>query len=153
MTRLEKIKLIADTYGYGPQSRQLIEEMAECTVAINKLWRNRKNKKQKKKWRKRLISELADVLIMANQMLHLLGCGKEIEKDIDFKLNRQLNRINKDCEAPAETVKTDHRKCERHITNGGSCKDRLPKYCSLFKEIEKEECVDGQNVEESADGF
>jgi len=142
MTRLEKIKLIADTYGYGPQSRQLIEEMAECTVAINKLWRNRKNKKQKKKWRKRLISELADVLIMANQMLHLLGCGKEIEKEIDFKLNRQLNRINKDCkttdEEPAEAAKTDHLKCERHITNGGRCKDTLPKSCSLFKTVGKE---------------
>ena len=27
------------TYGYESQSRQLIEEMAELTVAINKLWR------------------------------------------------------------------------------------------------------------------
>lgn len=36
MTTEEKIKYIADHYGYEPQSIQLIEEMAELTVAINK---------------------------------------------------------------------------------------------------------------------
>ena len=35
----EKIKEIADFYGYEAQSRQLIEEMAELTQAINKMWR------------------------------------------------------------------------------------------------------------------
>lgn len=35
----EAIKKIADTYGYDAQSRQLIEEMAELTQAINKHWR------------------------------------------------------------------------------------------------------------------
>ena len=34
----EAIKKIADTYGYDAQSRQLFEEMAELTVAINKNW-------------------------------------------------------------------------------------------------------------------
>ena len=32
----EAIKKIADKYGYDAQSRQLIEEMAELTVALNK---------------------------------------------------------------------------------------------------------------------
>ena len=32
----EAIKKIADTYGYDAQSRQLIEEMAELTVALHK---------------------------------------------------------------------------------------------------------------------
>lgn len=35
----EKLQRIADYYGYEVQSRQLIEEMAELTKAINKLWR------------------------------------------------------------------------------------------------------------------
>lgn len=30
---------LAEHYGYNPQSRQLIEEMAELTQAINKFWR------------------------------------------------------------------------------------------------------------------
>mgnify|MGYP005829319167 FL=1 len=38
-SREEKIKIIARYYGYEAQSRQLIEEMAELTQAINKLWR------------------------------------------------------------------------------------------------------------------
>lgn len=33
------IRYIADHYGYEAQSRQLIEEMAELTQAINKMWR------------------------------------------------------------------------------------------------------------------
>ena len=39
MTAKEKIKAIADRYGYDAQSRQCIEEMAELTQAINKFWR------------------------------------------------------------------------------------------------------------------
>lgn len=35
----ERIKYISDFYGYEVQSRQLIEEMAELTKVINKLWR------------------------------------------------------------------------------------------------------------------
>lgn len=35
----EKMKCIADEHGYEYQSRQLIEEMAELTQAINKAWR------------------------------------------------------------------------------------------------------------------
>ena len=35
----EKIKIIAEHYGYESQSRQCIEEMAELTQVINKFWR------------------------------------------------------------------------------------------------------------------
>ena len=37
---IEEIHKIADYYGYEAQSRQLIEEMAELTQALNKLWRD-----------------------------------------------------------------------------------------------------------------
>lgn len=40
MDEAEKIKIIAEHYGYDSQSRQCIEEMAELTQAINKFWRN-----------------------------------------------------------------------------------------------------------------
>ena len=35
----QKIRKIAQTYGYDAQSRQCIEEMAELMQAINKFWR------------------------------------------------------------------------------------------------------------------
>lgn len=41
MTTEQKVQYIADHYGYDTQSRQLIEEMAELTVAINKGWRKK----------------------------------------------------------------------------------------------------------------
>ena len=39
MREEEKVRILAEWYGYEPQSRQCIEEMAELTQAINKLWR------------------------------------------------------------------------------------------------------------------
>lgn len=37
----DKIRIIAEKYGYEPQSRQCIEEMAELIQAINKLYRKK----------------------------------------------------------------------------------------------------------------
>lgn len=47
MTTEQKIQYIAEYYGYETQSRQLIEEMAELTVAINKFWRKLGNGQSK----------------------------------------------------------------------------------------------------------
>ncbi len=86
---IEKICRIADTYGYDAQSRQCIEEMAELTQAINKLWR-----KPGKDSMKHVVEEIADVQIMLCQMVYLLGDdGEEIANMIDTKLDRQIKRI------------------------------------------------------------
>ena len=42
-TYYPQIKKIAVTYGYDAQSRQCIEEMAELTQDINKMWRAKNN--------------------------------------------------------------------------------------------------------------
>lgn len=101
----EKIKAIADTYGYDVQSRQCIEEMAELTQAINKFWRkilkcgkedidtvpicddnfNFLNEFEN------LMEEIADLQIMLWQMEYLLNT--DIECVIEQKLDRQLERI------------------------------------------------------------
>ena len=106
----EAIKKIANTYGYDAQSRQLIEEMAELTVAINKLWRHEQSVKSKDDYEMEEIliitdknieclqnihSELADVEIMITQLKYLMNCEKEVEQIIEQKLNRQLERIEK----------------------------------------------------------
>lgn len=85
---------IADLYGYKGQSLQCQEELAECIVAINKFRRTNIYKDQEKiERRKNLISEIADVMIMLQQMIHLLDCQEELEAEMDRKIQRQVERM------------------------------------------------------------
>lgn len=99
--KAEAIKIIALKYGYDAQSRQLIEEMAELTQAVNKFWRKQlgcgKNNldgcpKESKEY-DNLVEEIADVQIMLWQMLFMLGAEEQMQVDIESKLQRQINRI------------------------------------------------------------
>lgn len=91
----ESIKKIADTYGYEPQSRQCIEEMAELTQAINKFWRKCRNGQPTEKNLKmcidNVVEELADVQIMIWQMVYFLGF--DTMSYIEKKLDRQIKII------------------------------------------------------------
>lgn len=91
------IESIADRFGYEDQSQQLVEEMAELTVAINKLRRAGK-KAQEDKYQIALDNvkeEIADVHIMLLQIVHLLDIPKEeLEAIITFKVNRTKERIS-----------------------------------------------------------
>lgn len=96
-----KINEIAEHYGYYPQSRQLIEEMAELTVAINKEWRlmnEDADSGEIKDARMHIAEEMADVQIMILQISHLLQCGEHINKIMTEKLDRQMERIRKENE-------------------------------------------------------
>jgi len=96
-----KIKTISEFYGYDAQSRQCIEEMAELAQAINKFWRKQlkcgkvdiSQAKQVSEEHMNLKEEIADVYIMLQQMMYLLGI-KSIDKTVNDKLDRQLERIN-----------------------------------------------------------
>lgn len=100
MDKTEKIKIIADHYGYEAQSRQCIEEMAELTQAINKFWRvcgnGQKTEKGIQDCRDNLVEETADVQIMLWQMEYLLLSGQEVNQMIEKKLDRQLKRIEEE---------------------------------------------------------
>ena len=98
MTTEQKIQYIADHYGYEPQSRQLIEEMAELTVAINKAWRAHPNDVEVPNMGyenyKNILKEMADTLIMVWQIKYLLGVGEgELADIVEEKLDRQIERI------------------------------------------------------------
>lgn len=97
MTEEEKVKIVTERYGYEPQSRQCIEEMAELTQAINKLWRKQNfggNSKKIANAHENVLEEIADVLIIIWQMKELLGVGEgELSRIINRKLDRQLERI------------------------------------------------------------
>ena len=99
---------IAEEYGYEAQSRQLIEEMAELTQAINKDWRiHQKFEKTKDQSlmpdidtaRRNLIEELADVYIVWHQIAYLTGAfevtNTELEDTICNKIDRQMEKIEK----------------------------------------------------------
>ena len=98
---------ISEHYGYESQSRQLIEEMAELTVAINKLWRverfcDRRNIMDVKGFSypetKEIIGEIADVEIMLYQIKYLLDCQDEVEQEKERKILRQLERMKEEVE-------------------------------------------------------
>lgn len=94
------IEKIASYYGYEPQSRQLIEEMAELTQAINKVWRMEQKDRLNITesitldiYKDNLIEEIADVQIMLWQMLFLLDSQSKVAPIIERKIARQLERM------------------------------------------------------------
>lgn len=82
-----RIKEIAYHYGYESQREQLIEECAEAILAAQKCKRHGSHGNFVN-----LCEEVADVLIMAQQMRILMSTSL-IDSFIDKKLNRQLGRI------------------------------------------------------------
>ena len=98
------IKAIADHYGYESQSRQLIEEMAELTVAINKDWRVMRTipKNHESEWqilcdiKENIAEEIADVEIMLEQMKYMLGNHEIVEDMKRHKVARQIKRMKGD---------------------------------------------------------
>lgn len=99
---------IVKHYDNDAQIRQLIEEMAELTQALNKLWRAKqgyineyydgyKKGAAVKICRESVIEETADVMICLEELKHILGIpDKELKRCIDIKLNRQLERMERE---------------------------------------------------------
>ena len=86
MTDDERIGIIAANYGFTSQANMLTEEAAEYTVALNKLRRGHADAYEHIK------EEVADVIVVAKQLRYLLGAD-EIDRIIDGKLERQIERI------------------------------------------------------------
>lgn len=84
-----RIKYIADYYGFTSQADMLIEESAEFIQAVCKLRRGNGNEYAHIK------EELADIIVCAEQLRYLLGAD-EIDSIVDSKLDRQLERIAKE---------------------------------------------------------
>lgn len=104
----ERLINIVKHYDNDAQIRQLIEEMAELTQALNKLWRaeqgyiNEYYDGYKKGaaieiCRESVIEETADVMICLEELKYILGISdKELKRCIDIKLNRQLERMGRE---------------------------------------------------------
>lgn len=87
----ERIKKIADYYGFTSQANMLCEESAEYMVALNKLRRGKTEAYANVK------EEVADIIVMAMQLRYLLGAD-EIDSIISEKLDRQIQRIKDESE-------------------------------------------------------
>ena len=84
-----KLKAIADLHGWGHQNLKLLEEMGELSTAITKSMLNIKTKELRENY----ISELADVKIMLEQVIYLSKAEKEVQQEMERKVDRQIQRM------------------------------------------------------------
>ena len=88
----EKLIKIANHYGLQRQLEKFGEELAELDEAYSK-YMAKLNQCNEDISLEPLIDELADVKIMIAQMEYLLECEKEVADRVEFKLERQLDRM------------------------------------------------------------
>lgn len=94
----ERVKAIADHYGFEHQCKRAVEELAELIVALKHIEKFDDNIVD---YYLNLGTELADAKIMIDQLIYLFNKDKglieinggTIEQEIDYKLDRQLYRI------------------------------------------------------------
>lgn len=84
----ERIKTIAEHYGFEAQADKSIEEMAELIVEIKHMKKGKASENFQN-----FVEELADVKIMIDQLYFMSNFDGDVSKEIDRKLNRQIKRI------------------------------------------------------------
>ena len=100
----DKLKIIAEHYGIENQSIQLMEEMAELTIALNKYRRSSKIEHQtisesidEQFIIEQIIEEICDVEIVLEQIKYLLNhSSDDLAVWKQRKIERQLERMKKE---------------------------------------------------------
>lgn len=96
-SQIARCKRIADRYGLTNQERQAVSELSELLQVLTRRPAQRGDKWEEehgKTWRESLLDEIADTYIMLEQLLMLHNINKiEVDEEIDYKLERQLDRI------------------------------------------------------------
>lgn len=85
-----ELQFIIDSYGTKVQQDIAIEELAELQKAVLK-HRRYGNKETEQA----IIDEIADVEIMLEQLKIIYSCHKDVEKRIEYKIEREIKRIKK----------------------------------------------------------
>lgn len=91
MTRGQKSKCrrIAEHYGRKNQERQAVSELCELQYVLT-----RRLEQRQADWQNDLLDEMADCLVMIEQLRALYGIeDEELTDRVNFKLNRQIERI------------------------------------------------------------
>lgn len=84
----ERIKTIAEHYGFEAQADKSIEEMAELIVEIKHMKKGMTSENFQN-----FVEELADVKIMIDQLYFFANFDGDVSKEIGRKLDRQMKRI------------------------------------------------------------
>ena len=79
LTQSDEKYRLAEYFGVKTQINQMIEEMAELTQAFCKQNRGKTSN---------IVEEMADVSLVLEQLIYLLGCGKEIQEIKKEKIER-----------------------------------------------------------------
>lgn len=82
----ERLKEVADYYKLYGQLIKTVEELGELSTECAKALGGKLNDN--------MYSEIADVSIMLEQIIYLLGCEKKVEEQIEYKIRRQVGRMN-----------------------------------------------------------
>ncbi len=88
------IKKIISTYDQSSRADLAIEEMAELQKALLKYRRADRPELQALRM-KDITEEIADVQIMLDQLIEVYNCRDDVEKMIEYKIERQLKRIER----------------------------------------------------------
>ena len=83
-----ELLFIINTYGTRAQQDIAIEELAELQKAILKHRRY-----GSKETEQEIIDEIADVQIMIEQLKIIYSCHSDVEKRVEYKIDREINRI------------------------------------------------------------
>lgn len=92
----ERTKVLADYYGINTQLLKLCEECGELTTAAAKFL-VAPNDVVRNAISDNLVSELADVFVVCEQIKYLLGLEDRVLQVVDYKLGRQIRRMEQDC--------------------------------------------------------
>ena len=83
---MNRIESLATYYGKQHQELKTLEEIEELTTELI-------NNIKTEGVSSNTPSEISDVLIMLYQLIYIYNIGDEIENIIEFKINRQIDRI------------------------------------------------------------
>lgn len=89
------LKKAIATYGTKAQVDMAIEEMSELTKALCKERRSKLDSKIHAEAVANVIEEIADVAIMLRQMIIIFDRDGEVEKEIQYKIDRLAQRLAK----------------------------------------------------------
>lgn len=95
----KEMETIAKHYGFHNQQLKLIEELEELLVEARIDSETRDIDMEPTTWGKGIdtsyIEEIADVWIMLNQIIFLTDTKKEVRRMVEYKLSRQLQRMER----------------------------------------------------------
>ena len=99
MTRKQykQLRFIIKKYGEYFQVLKAIEECSELSQALCRVVNETCEKGNFDKKVVDMIDEIADVAIMLEQLKIIFHCHDQVKERIDFKINRQLERIKAGC--------------------------------------------------------